>query len=86
MPTAPDLTTGHGSTGITLSEVFCCGACGAPVALVVLPGGDLAYECQGLFCGKTIPSDHVEDLAVRDELAIILPTPRVPIVEVVEWV
>jgi len=79
-------TTCHGSTSITLSEVFCCGICGASLALVVLPGGDLAYECQGLFCGKTIPSSCVEDLAVRDELAIVLPTPHIPIVEVVEWV
>jgi hypothetical protein len=78
----PNLTTCHGSTGITLSEVFCCGICGASLALVVLPGGDLAYECQGLFCGKTILSDCAEDLAVRDELAIVLPAPRVHVVEV----
>ena len=56
-----------------VSEVFCCGECCAPVALVVQPGGDLTYECQNTRCGKAVSVDCPEALAVQDELAIELP-------------
>lgn len=77
MATTPDFTTVHGSDLVALSDVFCCAQCGAQVALVALLGGDLAYECQSPRCGKTVSVDIPEGLAVRDELAIELPAPRV---------
>jgi hypothetical protein len=72
-----DCTTPHGSVHIATSDVFCCCECGAPVAFVLLLGGDMAYECQRPECGKTIHSDRPEGLALIDELAIELPAPRV---------
>lgn len=77
MATNTNLTTVHGSDLIALSDVFCCAHCGEQVAMVVLLGGDLAYECQSPRCGKTVSVDIPEGLAVRDELAIELPFPRV---------
>lgn len=52
------------------------------VNYVILPGGEHAYECSAPACGKTIHEDCVQGLAVRDELAIELPAPRVTTVEV----
>lgn len=72
-----DFTTPHGSDLVALSDVFCCAICGAQVGLVVLMGDILAYECQSPRCGKTVSVDIPEGLAVRDELAIELPAPRV---------
>jgi hypothetical protein len=69
-------TTPHGSSPIATSDVFCCRECGAPVAFVELPGGDLAYECVRPTCGKTIYSDHPEGLAIIDDLVIELPAPH----------
>jgi hypothetical protein len=63
--------------------VFCCSICGAQVGLVVLMGDILAYECQSPRCGKTVSVDIPEGLAVRDELAIELPAPRVRVM--VSW-
>ncbi len=73
MATTLNNTTIHGSQFISTSEVFCCRFCSAPVAAVVLPGGELAYECSAKGCGHTVHVDCVEALAVRDELAIELP-------------
>jgi hypothetical protein len=70
-------TTPHGSILIARSDVFCCRYCGHQVAAVVLPGGELAYECQSVRCGHTVHVDCVAALAVRDELTIELPAPRV---------
>jgi hypothetical protein len=72
-----NLITSHGSDQIALSDVFCCALCGEQVAFVALLGGDLAYECQSRRCGKTVSANIPEGLAVRDELAIELPAPRV---------
>src|SRR5262245_54853058 len=72
----PNDTTPHRSRFISISEVFCCKFCGAEVAFVVLPGDELAYECSAPRCGHTVHVDCPEGLAVRDELAITLPTPR----------
>ena len=80
MSTTNDFTTVHGSDLIALSDVFCCAICGEQVALVVLMGDILAYECQARRCGKTVHVDIPEALAVRDELAIELPAPRVRVV------
>lgn len=82
MAATPNSTTIHGSRLLSTSEVFCCAECGEAVNYVVLLGGDYAYECAALACGKTIHEDCVQGLAVRDELAIELPAPRVAIVEV----
>ena len=82
MATNVNSTTIHGSTMIALSEVFCCRHCGHQVASVVLPGGELAYECQAARCGFTAHVDCVAVLAVRDELAIELPAPRVRALQV----
>lgn len=60
----------------TTSQHFCCNTCGAAVALVELPGGDLAYECQNARCCRTVSVDCPEALALRAELTIELPTPR----------
>jgi hypothetical protein len=54
----------------TISQVFCCRECGSPVALNVLPGGDLAYECVSPRCCKTVHVDCPEGLAVIDEEAL----------------
>lgn len=72
----PYSTTVHGSTFIGTSMAFCCNHCGSPVAHVVLPGGDVAYECQSTHCGKTVMLDCPEALAVRDEMTIELPLSR----------
>jgi hypothetical protein len=61
----------------TISEVFICRECYGDVALVVLPGGDLAYECISPRCCKTVSVDCAEALAIRDELTIELPASRV---------
>jgi hypothetical protein len=77
MSTTPDCITPHGSDLVALSDVFCCAICGYLVGLVVLMGDILAYACQSPRCGKTVSVDIPEGLAVRDELAIELPAPRV---------
>jgi hypothetical protein len=66
-------TTIHGSTLIGVSRTFCCKQCSAPVAHVVLPGGDVAYECASARCGKTVMLGCVEALAIRDKLTVELP-------------
>ena len=63
-----------------VSEVFACGICGAPVALIALPGGDLAYECQSPRCRKAVSVDAPEALALVEDVAIELPAPRVKVV------
>lgn len=69
-------TIPHGSDRVQISSVFCCCECYARVAMVVLPGGDLAYECQNPGCGKTVHSDLAETLALVEDIAIELVDPR----------
>ena len=54
---------------ITVSDVFCCRFCQADVALVTLPGGELAYECTSARCGHTVHVDCPDALDVKDEPA-----------------
>ena len=46
------IQTRHGSQLIRYSEVWCCAHCRGAVALVFLPSGALAYECEA--CGKAV--------------------------------
>ena len=77
MAATSNSTTVHGSHLLSTSEVFCCAKCSEAVNYVITPGGEYAYECSAPTCGKTIHEDCAQGLAVRDELAIELPAPRV---------
>lgn len=55
----------------TTSEVFQCRYCASDVALVVLPGGELAYECVSARCGHTVHVDCPEALDLKPEPADI---------------
>jgi hypothetical protein len=62
----------HTSPNLITSEVFCCAECHDRVTLVLLPGGDLGYQCVSARCGKTVHSDCPEALALLDDI-IVLP-------------
>src|SRR4051812_28468567 len=54
----------------TVSAIFCCAVCEDSVDLIVLPGGDLAYECVSPTCGKTVHVDCPEGLKIRESIEL----------------
>jgi len=53
-----------------VSQHFCCGSCGAPVALLPINANDLAYCCQNRYCGRCVSIDCPEALAILEPLEL----------------
>lgn len=78
----------HGSNLLATSHVLCCAACHGDIAYVVLPGGDLAVECQSARCGATVAIESVSALPLKDmALTWSAPTevPPPPVVSETWW-
>jgi len=60
----------HTSLNLTTSQHFCCGSCGAPVALLPINADDLAYCCQNVRCQRVVSVDCPEALHLRETLEL----------------
>jgi hypothetical protein len=54
----------------TVSLCFCCGSCGAAVALAPINTDDLAYCCQNRCCLRAVAVDCPEALQLRQSLEL----------------
>jgi hypothetical protein len=76
----------NNTTSPVISQHFGCRECGGLVALVVLPGGDSAYECIAPECGATTHVDCAEILPLLETLEAASVAPALPPLEVLQAV
>lgn len=74
------------TTSPVISKHFGCRECGGFVALVVLPGGDSAYECISPECGATTYVDCADVLPLLETLEAAGVSPALPPLEVLQAV